>query len=279
MAKMRVTVWGEGFLDVAALGDDPGPLNYAGYVEEARRIYPDDVHEALAGALREQLGDDAAVRTATLDDPGLGLGEDVLGQTDVLLWWSHVKHHLVPDEAVDRLWQRVRDGMGLIVLHAGMESRIFRRLMGTSCLASGWRQSDDWEAVWTVAPSHPIADGVPRVFTIPHEEAYAEFFDIPTPDELVFVSAFRGGEVFRSGVCFTRGNGRIFYFRPGHESYPTYHVPEVRRVLANATRWAARSAEPATNLRPIDAQDPDGARRMEMHEGWIRDPAIRGPRR
>ncbi len=276
---MRVTVWGEGFLDVDSLGDDPGPLNYAGYVGEARRIYPDDVHEAVAAALREQLGESATVRAATLTDPDLGLGEEALAQTDVLLWWSHVKHDLVPDDVVERLWQRVRDGMGLIVLHAGIESRIFRRLMGTSCLIGGWRQSDDWEAVWTVAPAHPIADGVPGVFTIPAEEAYAEFFDIPTPDELVFVSSFRGGEVFRSGCCFTRGNGRIFYFRPGHESHPTYHLPDVRRVLANATRWAARTADPTTSVRPVDAQDPAAVSRLEMREGWVRDPASRGTSR
>jgi len=267
---MHVTVWGEGFLDLSALPPgDSGPLNYAGYVDEARRIYPDDVHEALAAALREGLGLDATVRTATLDDPEQGLGERTLAQTDVLVWWSHVKHHLIPDETVDRLWQRVRDGMGLIVLHAGMESKLFRRLMGTSCLAAGWRQSDDWEAIWTVAPAHPIAEGVPRVFTIGVEEVYSEFFDIPTPDELVFVSSFRGGEIFRSGCCFTRGNGRIFYFRPGHESHPTYHHPHVRRILANAARWAARSAPASTSVRRVDAQDPDAAASMELAEGWV----------
>jgi trehalose utilization protein len=281
---MRVTVWGEGFLDVESLAEgDPGPLNYAGYVAEARRIYPEDVHEEIATALREQLGDSASVRAATLTDPELGLGEDMLAQTDVLLWWSHVKHHLIPDPLVERLWQRVREGMGLIVLHAGIESKLFRKLMGTSCLIGGWRQSDDWEAVWTVAPAHPIAEGLPGVFTIPHEEAYAEFFDIPTPDELVFVSSFRGGEIFRSGCCFTRGNGRIFYFRPGHESHPTFHLPHVRVLLANATRWAARGSEATTPLRSMtpanDAQNADAAKRMEMLEGWVHDPAIPGPSR
>lgn len=274
---MRILVWGEGFLDLSTLGDRPAPLNYAGYVDEARRIYPDDVHGEIAAALREQFGDTAEVATASLDDEGLGLSAERLAETDVLVWWSHVKHHLVPDETAHRLWQRVREGMGLIVLHSGNESKLFRLLMGTSGLVGGWRQSDDWEAVWSVDPAHPIAEGLPGVFTIPHEEAYAEFFDIPTPDQLVFLSSFRGGEVFRSGCCFVRGNGRIFYFRPGHESYPTFHVPEVRRILANAARWAARSDEPATRLRALGGQDPDAAKRKEMTEGWVGDRGIPGP--
>jgi trehalose utilization protein len=67
---------------------------------------------------------------------------------------------------------------------------------------------------------------------------YGEVFDVPAPDELVFVSWFTGGEVFRSGCCYTRGRGRIFYFRPGHETHASYHHPDVRRVIANAVDWA-----------------------------------------
>ena len=74
---------------------------------------------------------------------------------------------------------------------------------------------------------------------IDHQEMYGEFFDIPTPDDLVFISSFTGGEVFRSGVTFTRGRGRIFYFSPGDQEYPVYFHPQVRRVLANGVRWAA----------------------------------------
>lgn len=274
---MRVTVWGEGFLDLTTLGDRPAPLNYAGYVDLARSIYPDGVHETVATGLRSSLEDTAAVRTAKLDDPDQGLDEAALADTDVLVWWSHVKHHLVPDDTAQRIWQRVREGMGLIVLHSGNESKPFRLLTGTTGLVGGWRQSDDWEAVWTVDPAHPIAEGLPGVFTIPAEEAYAEFFDIPVPDQLVFVSSFRGGEVFRSGCCFLRGNGRVFYFRPGHESYPTYHQPEVQRVLANAVRWAARVAPASTRLAALGGQDPDAAKRKEMIEGWVHDPDIAGP--
>ncbi|MDO8213142.1 ThuA domain-containing protein [Conexibacter sp. CPCC 206217] len=267
---MRVTVWGEGFLDLDTLGERPEPLNYRGYVDRARELYPDDVHEAVARLLRERLGDGAEVRTSVLADPAAGLGPELLEATDVLVWWSHVKHHLVPDETVERVWQRVREGMGLIMLHAGIESKIFRRLMGTTCNSEGWRQSDDWEAIWTVSPGHPISEGVPARFVIPVEEVYCEFFDIPAPDELVFLSTFRGGEVFRSGCCWQRGNGRIFYFRPGHESYPTYHQPEVQQVLANSVRWANREAATTVDLSPFDGQHPDAAKAHELHDGWFR---------
>lgn len=266
---MRVTVWGEGFLDLAALHGRPEPINYREYVDEARAIYPDDLHEALAAVLRQRLPNDAAVRTSILDDPTAGLSQELLEETDVLVWWSHVKHHLVPDEAVERIWQRTREGMGLVMLHAGIESKIFRRLMGTTCNTGGWRQSDDWEAVWTVSPGHPIARGIPPVFVIPTEEVYCEYFDIPEPDELVFLSTFRGGEVFRSGCCWRRGNGRVFYFRPGHESHPTYHQPEVQQVLANAVEWANRVVPSSTDLSAFDGQAPDDARSHELSDGWF----------
>lgn len=269
---MKVTVWGEEFLDFSTLGNRPEPINYRGYVDKAREIYPNDVHVAVAAFLAELLPDDS-VRTSTLADSEAGLGESLLADTDVLVWWSHVKHHLVPDETVENIWQRIREGMGLVMLHAGIESKIFRRLMGTSCHTNGWRQSDDWEAIWTVDPSHPIADGVPPSFVIPTEEVYCEFFDIPTPDELVFLSTFRGGEVFRSGCCWHRGNGRIFYFRPGHESHPTYYHPDVQRVLANAVAWVGRSAAPTKDMSRFDGQMPDAAKLHELHVGWFGPPA------
>jgi trehalose utilization protein len=267
---VRVTVWGEEFLDLSTLRDRPPPINYADYVDAAREIYPEDVHEAIADGLRSYLPSEIEVTTSSLSAPEFGLGEDVLACTDVLVWWSHVKHHLIPDEVVDRLWQRVRgEGLGLVMVHAGLESKIFRKLMGTTCLTGGWRQSDDWEAVWTVSPSHPIAAGIPPVFVIPQEEVYCEYFDIPQPDELVFLSTFRGGEVFRSGCCFQRGNGRIFYFRPGHESHPTYHDETVQRVLANAVCWAARPHPVSVDLALYVAQNPEEAKRRELLEGWF----------
>src|SRR6185312_16114635 len=158
--------------------------------------------------------------------------------TEVLTWWGHVAHQEVSDVVVDRVQQRVLEGMGLVVLHSGHHSRIFRRLMGTNCNLK-WREADERERLWVVDPSHEIAEGLGEGFTIEPEEMYGEYFDIPEPDRLVFIGWFPGGEVFRSGCCFERGRGRIFYFQPGHETYPTYHQPEVQRVIANAVRWAA----------------------------------------
>src|SRR5207302_7742564 len=187
---------------------------------------------------RHQLADAVTVRTATLDQPQCGLSQDVVQSSDVLTWWGHSAHGQVADEVVDRVQTAVLDGMGLIVLHSGHESKIFRRLMGTSCSLI-WREADDREVVWTVNPAHPIAAGVPHPVVIPRQEMYGEFFDIPQPDELVFISSFTGGDVFRSGCCYTRGWGRVFYFSPGHESFPVYYQPEVRRIIANGVRWTS----------------------------------------
>jgi trehalose utilization protein len=208
---------------------------------DARRIYPDGIHEAVAAAIRSELGDGATIRTATLADPEHGLPRDVLESTDVLLWWGHRAHEAVNDAVVDRVVQHVLDGMGLVALHSSHYSKPFLRLMGTRC-SLRWRNDGEREVVWTVAPAHDIAEGVPPVFVIPEHEMYGEYFDIPPPDELVFISSFAGGEVFRSGCCWTRGQGRIFYFSPGHETFPVYRQPEITRVLANAVRWARRRA-------------------------------------
>jgi trehalose utilization protein len=207
----------------------------------ASTIYPAGIHGAIAAGLAEHA--DLAVRTATLDEPEHGLTDAVLASTDVLIWWGHMAHGEVSDAVVDKVHARVLDGMGLVVLHSGHFSKIFKRLMGTGCDLK-WREGEDYERIWVVAPEHPIAAGLGQSIELPHEEMYGEFFDIPAPDALVFVSWFSGGEIFRSGCCYSRGRGKIFYFRPGHESYPTYFNPEVRMVIANAVRWAAPSAGP-----------------------------------
>ncbi len=223
MTAIHVTVWGENVHD---LSDDT-----------VCRIYPAGMHEAIAAGIRQRLGDGVVARTATLDQPEHGLTEDVLDNTDVLTWWGHAAHEKVTDEIMEKVHSRVLSGMGLLVLHSGHYSKIFKRLMGTTCALS-WRESTDREVVWTVNPAHPIAAGLPEAFIVPQQEMYGEYFDIPQPDELVFISSYTGGEVFRSGCCFMRGSGRIFYFSPGHETYPVYHQPEIQRVIANAVRWA-----------------------------------------
>jgi trehalose utilization protein len=198
-------------------------------------VYPDGIHAAIAAGLRDAGFD---VGTATLDEPEHGLTAEVLAATDVLTWWGHEAHGEVEDAIVDRVQRRVLDGMGLIVLHSGHHSKIFRRLMGTSGDLQ-WREAGERERVWVVDPAHPIADGLGDSFVLDEEEMYGEPFDVPAPDQLVLISWFQGGEVFRSGCCWARGRGRVFYFRPGHETHPTYFQPMVRRVIANAVRWAA----------------------------------------
>jgi trehalose utilization protein len=210
--------------------------------EHIRAIYPDGMHMAIARGIAAE---DLAIRTATLEEPEHGLTEAVLDDTDVLIWWGHIAHRRVEDAVVERVYNRVLDGMGLIVLHSAHVSKIFRKLMGTGCMLK-WRELGEKERIWVVNPAHPIAAGLDEYFELSQEEMYGEHFDIPTPDELVFISWFEGGEVFRSGCTFYRGLGRIFYFRPGHETYPTYHDPNVLKVIANAVRWAAapRGAKP-----------------------------------
>ena len=204
--------------------------------EVVHAVYPEGMHMAIKAFLEET--GECVCRTATLDEPEHGLTQEVLDNTDVLIWWGHCAHHLVSDEVVERVYQRVLHGMGFIALHSGHFSKIFKKLNGTGCDLK-WRESGDKERIWITAPSHPIAAGLPEYFELPHEETYGEHFDIAKPDEVVFTSWFSGGEVFRSGVTFTRGNGRIFYFRPGHESFPTYYDKNVQRVIINGVKWVA----------------------------------------
>lgn len=237
--KIRVTVWNE--------------FRHEQEEEKYREVYPDGIHGAIAAALGENA--DFSVRTATLDEPEHGLTEAVLNETDVLTWWGHKAHGEVSDEIVDRVQARVLAGMGLIVLHSGHFSKIFQRLMGTTCNLK-WREADDHERIWVVAPDHPIAAGLGQYIELDQEEMYGEFFDIPQPDRLVFVSWFSGGEVFRSGCCYSRGQGKIFYFRPGHESHPTYYNPQIQQVIANAVRWAAPTNGPTPvfgNTQPLES--------------------------
>jgi trehalose utilization protein len=222
MSKLRVVVWGENVHETTH--------------EAVRKIYPKGMHTVIAKGLRAS-GDDLTVSTATLQEPEHGLTEARLAKTDVLIWWGHAAHEKVDDAIAARVQKRVLEGMGLIVLHSGHYSKVFKRLMGTTCSLC-WREAGEKERVWVCNPGHPIAAGIDGYFELANEEMYGEPFGIPAPDEQVFISWFEGGEVFRSGNCWFRGNGRIFYFRPGHETYPTYFDANVRRVIANAVRWA-----------------------------------------
>ena len=198
------------------------------------KIYPDGIHGAIAAGMKNEA--DFNITYATLDMPEHGLTEDVLNNTDVLMWWGHIAHGQVEDAVVDRVQARVLDGMGLVVMHSGHYSKIFKRLMGTSC-GLRWREANEKERIWVINPNHPITQGIGDYIELPMAEMYGEQFDIPDPDELLMVSWFEGGEVFRSGCCWHRGKGRIFYFRPGHETHPIFHNPQVQRVLINGVRW------------------------------------------
>ncbi len=217
---IRVTVWGENLHEKKN--------------KTVGEIYPRGMHGCIAEALRKD--PELTVRTATLDQTEHGLTQALLEETDVLTWWGHMAHGQVQDAIVDRVQRRVLEGMGLIVLHSGHYSKIFKRLMGTTCSLT-WRAASEKERLWVCNPGHPIAQGIDRYFEV-DEEMYGEPFAIPNPDEVVFISWFQGGEVFRSGCTFQRGNGKIFYFRPGHEMYPTYHQPQIQRVIRNAVHWA-----------------------------------------
>lgn len=221
---IRITVWNENVHETSQ--------------PEIAAIYPNGIHGAIAEGLETHFGPRAGIRTATLADAEHGLTEEILASTDVLLWWGHRAHDEVADSVVERVQRHVLAGMGFIVLHSAHFSKIFIRLMGTTCSLQ-WRNDGDRELLWTIAPHHPIADGVDSPLILDRHETYGEYFDIPTPDELVFISSFEGGEVFRSGVTFTRGHGKIFYFSPGDQNYPIYYGQQIRQILANAVQWTS----------------------------------------
>lgn len=221
--SIRVTVWHE--------------YRHEKKNPKVAEIYPKGMHEAIASYLRNNKS--LQVRTATLDEPDHGLGGDVLANTDVIVWWGHMAHHDVKDEIVAKVHERVLQGMGIVVLHSGHFSKIFKKLMGTTCDLK-WREDEnEREILWVTRPGHPIVQGIDDHFILPNEEMYGEYFDIPEPECTWMISSFSGGEVFRSGCTWTRGAGKIAYFRPGHETFPTYHNKNVLKIIENAVKWAA----------------------------------------
>ncbi len=250
---IRATVWGENIHERTN--------------EIVAAIYPKGMHEAIAEQLRGDTGITAT--TVTLQDAEHGLSEAKLATTDVLIWWGHKDHGAVADEVVERVARHVFEGMGLIILHSGHFSKIFKRLMGSPC-ALTWREAGERERLWVVNPGHPIAKGLGPFFELENEEMYGEPFSVPEPLETVFISWFQGGEVFRSGLTYRRGAGNLFYFRPGHETYPTYHDATVAQILRNAVNWAHNPLRyerimDAPN-RPVDtALEPLVARGGSLH--------------
>ena len=227
---IRVTVWNEFIHERES--------------SKVGEIYPNGIHNQIAEFIKS---DEVQVKTATLDMEEHGLTDEVLKNTDVLIWWAHVGHKKVSDIIVDRVYERVLKGMGFIVLHSGHHSKPFKKLMGTSCNLS-WRE-DSYERLWCIAPSHPISEGVPNQFVLEEEEMYGEYFDIPKPDDVIFLGWYKSGEVFRSGCTFTRGYGKIYYFQPGHETYPIYYNKNIKKIIKNAIVWA----KPHTSIDELKA--------------------------
>ncbi len=219
---IRITVWNE--------------FHHEKSEENVKAIYPDGIHKTIADFLGKE--EDFTVKTVTLDDENCGITDELLAETDVLIWWGHMRHGDVPDEIAAKVRDEVLKGMGFIALHSAHHSKPFKALMGTSCHLS-WRDDGDFERLWVVDRAHPIVQGLGKYVEIPHEEMYGEPFGIPEPDKLVLLGWYEGGEVFRSGCCYRRENGRVFYLQPGHEAYPTYHIPEIQTIIKNAVRWAA----------------------------------------
>jgi trehalose utilization protein len=252
---IKATVWGENVHEKKS--------------KVVAELYPDGMHNAIAGFLNE--ADDIEASSVTLQDSEHGLTAEKLENTDVLIWWGHAAHGDVADEIVERVADNVYGGMGLIVLHSGHFSKIFKKLMGAPCNLT-WREAGERERLWVTSRQHPIAHGLPDHFELEQEEMYGEPFGVPEPLETVFVSWFQGGEIFRSGLTYRRGAGNVFYFRPGHEAYPTYYDSNVQKVLTNAVRWANNPIEriqgvhDAPNIVVEEALEPITARGPKLHE-------------
>ncbi len=239
--KINLTIWNE--------------FRHEKNMPSIKKLYPEGMHKAIGAGIS---ADDLNIRYAVLDDFEHGLTEEVVNSTDVLIWWAHCAHAEVSDEIVKRVHKRVLEGMGLIVLHSGHFSKIFKALIGTNCSLK-WREVAEKERLWNIEPSHPITQGIADYFELANTEMYGERFDIPQDGKVIFLSWFEGGEVFRSGVTFERGHGKIFYFRPGHETYPIYYNEKVLKIIGNAVRWAKPlmfAEHTAPNCQPLEKISP-----------------------
>lgn len=228
-----------------------------------KEIYPNSINGAVAEGLNKLGNGGIVAKTANLDDPEQGVTDAALAETDVLVWWGHMHHGKVTDETAARVVERVHHhGLGFVALHSAHYSKTFKGILNcTGHLKGGWRENDPPEAeeITVCAPRHPIAKGI-EDFTLEHEEMYGAPFDVPPALEVIFQSHFPlDGKTFPSGLVWTVGDGkdvnftsgpgkgvgegfgaaRVFYFRPGHETIPTYFHPVVRQVIYNGVLWCA----------------------------------------
>lgn len=211
---------------------------------KAEKNYPGGIHIALKSIFESQEYD---VVTATQEQACNGLTDEILDNTDVLLWWSKNWDNELLNSVADKVVSRIREGMGAVFLHSAKNSKPFLRLTGTTSATApvSWKEPGESERLFVVSPAHPIAEGIPSGYVIPNEEPYCEYFDIPKPDDIVFLGGFGNGMCIRAGVTFTRGAGKIFFFQPGHDSFPVYNDKVIRRIILNAVNWAKPVAKPA----------------------------------
>jgi trehalose utilization protein len=204
-----------------------------------KEVFPNDINGAVAAGLAKLRG--YTVKTASITDPEQGVSQAALDETDVLIWWGHQRHGQVSDEAVQRIVARVKDGgMGIIFLHSAHFAKPLKAVLGSSGAWSAYVNDRSTHRITVADTKHPIARGV-RDFVIPKEERYEEPFIVPEPEAVVFDGYYESTKTnARQGLCWTIGKGRVFYFRPGHEEFPIFFMPEVRRILRNAALWCAR---------------------------------------
>lgn len=207
--------------------------------EAVAKIYPEGIHKAIGSYLE---GKNFEVTYATLREEHHGLSDEVLENTDVLIWWGHIGHREVSEEIAEKVCERVLSGMGIIFLHSAPKSKPFMKLLGTTG-SLRWRESDDRSLIWAVKENHPILAGVENPIVLEKEEMYGESFDIPTPSELVAISSFSGGEVFRSLCVWEKGRGKMIYFQPGHETYPAYYDKSILKVIENSVNYVKPTSE------------------------------------
>ena len=220
-ARRRVVVWSEG--------------------TAPKRVYPKDVNTTIAEGL-QPLSPTWEIVTASLADPEQGLTEESLAKTDVLIWWGHQKHGQVKDALVARIVRRVKeDGMGFIALHSAHFAKPLKKLLGTNCGWKGGYVCDGSKVELIVKDkNHPIVRGVSD-FSLANTERYSEPFEVPEPEAVVldgiYIRPDGTKEHSRHGLVWTVGKGKVFYFQPGHETYPHYFDPNVQKVLCNAVEW------------------------------------------
>ncbi len=206
-----------------------------------KRVYPNDIRGAVAEGLKPLQGWE--IVTATITDPEQGVSAESLKKTDVLIWWGHARHNEVTDENVARIVSRVKDnGMGFIALHSSHFAKALKKLLGTRCAWKDYVEDGSSVRMIVKDKQHPIVQGISD-FTLPQTERYTKPFEVPPPESLVLDGIYTlpngATEQSRQALVWTIGKGKVLYFQPGHETYPTFFDETVRKILRNAVEWMA----------------------------------------